>query len=608
MTRAIPTAALAVAAVLLTLLVPTAGLADPQPAPGTPDVPRLAGVDRYATSVAIARASHGDRPEGERPAAAVLARGDAFADALAGAPLAHHLDAPVLLTRPDGLPDVVRDGLRDLLTPGATVHVLGGEVAVGPAVVADLRADGFEVVRHAGPTRYATAAAIADALPASDVAYVASGVEPADALAAAPVAARRGAPVLLTDPATLPAATADALRGVAEAVVVGGPVAVSAEVADRLARDHALTRVAGPDRFATAVAVARHAPEPASGVSLASGRSWPDALAGAAHAAATGSVLLLSDTDRLTWPTAAELTRRASSPVRVYGGPVAVAAVVEEDVHLARTSDPGAPVPSTISPGRAVVGPTEVRIGWSSTLAAADVQVDPSGDAAPRRDGSLLVVPVPGADADTLHVAVRGTVEDDDGRVRRFREPVTVVAPPRDTTSPEGFRVAGGVGPVVGTSGPVVRWTAEVEPATGRPVDDVLPVVAAALEDAGRGWTARGERRLQRVDDPAVADVRVVLATPDTVDRYCARRGLDTAGIFSCWDGQRAMLNLYRWDRGASDFDDLGTYRTYLVNHEVGHGLEYGHVDCPASGVLAPVMMQQTKTTGSCRPNGWPYP
>ena len=68
------------------------------------------------------------------------------------------------------------------------------------------------------------------------------------------------------------------------------------------------------------------------------------------------------------------------------------------------------------------------------------------------------------------------------------------------------------------------------------------------------------------------------------------------------------MLNVRRWDHGAADFSDLGTYRTYLVNHEVGHGLGRGHVGCPASGAPAPVMMQQTKSTGACVPNGWPYP
>jgi hypothetical protein len=176
------------------------------------------------------------------------------------------------------------------------------------------------------------------------------------------------------------------------------------------------------------------------------------------------------------------------------------------------------------------------------------------------------------------------------------------------TTSPEGFRVAGGRGPVVGAAGPLMTWTVEVEPATGWSLGRVLPVVARALQDPRRGWAAAGERRLRRVDDPLAADVRVVLAAPDTVDRLCAASGVETLGIYSCWDGQRAMLNVTRWEHGATDVASLATYRTYLVNHEVGHAFGGDHVDCPAPGGLAPVMMQQTKTTGACRPNGWPHP
>ena len=174
--------------------------------------------------------------------------------------------------------------------------------------------------------------------------------------------------------------------------------------------------------------------------------------------------------------------------------------------------------------------------------------------------------------------------------------------------SPEGWLVAAEPGPVVGTGGRLWTYSVEVEPATGRQLDEVMAVVVPALEDSNRGWTADGRRRLQRVGSAAEADIRVVLATPDTVDAACARNGLRTNGIYSCWDGDRAMLNLTRWDEGARDFADLAVYRTYLVNHEVGHGLGLGHVDCTTADAPAPVMMQQTKSTGACEPNGWPTP
>ncbi len=176
-------------------------------------------------------------------------------------------------------------------------------------------------------------------------------------------------------------------------------------------------------------------------------------------------------------------------------------------------------------------------------------------------------------------------------------EPVPVVV------STEGYLVAPG-GDVTG-SGPRWRYTVEVEPATGLDLDEVALDVADALRDT-RSWSST--RTLEQVDDPASARIRLVIATPDTVDRLCAQVGLRTVGIYSCWNGRVAALNAWRWDEGAAGFEDILTYRRYLVNHEFGHGLGYGHVGCPSEGSTAPVMMQQSKSLDGCKANGWPYP
>ena len=74
----------------------------------------------------------------------------------------------------------------------------------------------------------------------------------------------------------------------------------------------------------------------------------------------------------------------------------------------------------------------------------------------------------------------------------------------------------------------------------------------------------------------------------------------------SCQNGDRVVLNAKRWQLGAEAYGrDLVNYRRYLVNHEFGHYIGYGHVDCPGRGRPAPVMMQQTKGLDGCRKNPW---
>jgi hypothetical protein len=99
-------------------------------------------------------------------------------------------------------------------------------------------AEGFS--RIAGADRYATAAAISKATfpSGAPVAYLATGLGFADALAGAVAAARDGGPLLLTDPATLPGATAAELTRLApeRVVVLGSSGAVSFSVAHAVVR------------------------------------------------------------------------------------------------------------------------------------------------------------------------------------------------------------------------------------------------------------------------------------------------------------------------------------------------------------------------------------
>lgn len=162
-----------------------------------------------------------------------------------------------------------------------------------------------------------------------------------------------------------------------------------------------------------------------------------------------------------------------------------------------------------------------------------------------------------------------------------------------------------GRGPLLGSAGAVRTFSVEVESRTRLDPNDVIAVVQRILGDR-RGWTASGLRRFQRTV-PTDAAIRVLIATPATVDRMCAP--LRTNGWLSCRRGDTVILNVDRWN-GAIDHwtAPLAEYRAYLVNHEIGHLLGLGHADCPGTGQPAPVMQQQTKSLQGCRPNGWPSP
>jgi putative cell wall-binding protein len=286
---------------------------------------RVAGADRYATAVAIsARLA----PDGGVPLV-VLVSGEDFADALAAGPAAAAAHGVVLLTRRDELPAVVAAELARLAPE--RVVVAGGPTAVTDAVAEGAAtASGVEVERVAGADRYATAAALSaatfDAGKPGTVFLATGGAYP-DALAAGAIAAARGWPILLTAPDRLPPATATELRrlGPERVVVVGGPSAVGAAVVDAVGRlGPTVSRVAGADRYATAAAIAARFAAEAPAAVIATGGSFPDALAGAPLAATLGAPVLLSLADRVPAPTRDRVRAAKPTALTALGGPTVI--------------------------------------------------------------------------------------------------------------------------------------------------------------------------------------------------------------------------------------------------------------------------------------------
>ena len=125
--------------------------------------------------------------------------------------------------------------------------------------------------------------------------------------------------------------------------------------------------------------------------------------------------------------------------------------------------------------------------------------------------------------------------------------------------------------------------------------------VADTYEDS-RGWRG-AHHRFREVRRGG--DFTVVLAQAASVPTYhpiCS-------AFYSCRVGRNVIINQDRWRSGSPYFPGgLLTYRRMVVNHETGHWLGRGHAACGGAGRLAPVMAQQSKGLGGCRPNPWPLP
>jgi len=212
-------------------------------------------------------------------------------------------------------------------TVGALVGaglVMSGLIGVTPATAAP----GFTLTRIAGANRDATAvAASAELFPmagAAKVVVLASNASFADALAGAPLAAMKGGPLLLTTPTTLdPAVETEIVRvlpagGTID--ILGGPAAIDPSVDTALtAKGFVVQRIAGANRFATAVAVAAALGNP-SEVLEATGLDFADGLSAGAAAYHEGTAVLLTNGGVQAPETAAYLASHAG-PHFAIGGP-----------------------------------------------------------------------------------------------------------------------------------------------------------------------------------------------------------------------------------------------------------------------------------------------
>jgi putative cell wall-binding protein len=262
---------------------------------------RLTGATRQATARLIAEEYNSGTVNN-----VVLATGNNFPDALAGSPLAYKLDAPILLVGTTEKESQEADlYIQKYLADNGTIYILGGEGAVSSSTVEKYTKQGFKVKRISGQGRYDTNQAINDELNSKKgtPVFIATGTGFADALSVSSIAAAKGYPIVLTEKDTLPEQAIETLTNLmpTQVFIVGGENAVSESVKNQIAvitklKDDRIDRIAGEGRYNTSLAIAKFFDFETVTATFATGKNFPDALAGSILAAKNNApVILLGD-------------------------------------------------------------------------------------------------------------------------------------------------------------------------------------------------------------------------------------------------------------------------------------------------------------------------
>ncbi|HEX6054698.1 MAG TPA: cell wall-binding repeat-containing protein, partial [Intrasporangium sp.] len=260
-------------------------------------------------------------------------------------------------------PSAVTTALRNLIAWKADVHrfdVLGTTVVDGttynnisghrnvnatdcpgqylyaklPALRTATAALSPSATRIGGADRYEVAAATSASTFAAGapIAYIATGGTFPDALAAGPVGGHRGGPVLLTRSDLLVTPTINELKRLKpeRIVILGGIGSVSSAVEQQLrSYSSTVSRIGGADRYNVAAATSASTFGAGAPIAyIATGGTFPDALAAGPVGGHRGGPVLLTRSDLLVTPTINELKRLKPQRIVILGGPASVSDAV----------------------------------------------------------------------------------------------------------------------------------------------------------------------------------------------------------------------------------------------------------------------------------------
>lgn len=257
------------------------------------EVSRIEGNNRFETSIAISKNGW------EKSDYAVLANGMNFPDALSAGPLAAKYNAPIILVNSKQLDTMATEELNRLGVK--KVFIIGGTGVISKDIEDKLHILNIQTDRYWGHDRFDTAVEVAKRLDNFNEIVITNGLGFADALSIAPIAGKKGIPILLTSKDSLPKVVMDFLQkktnnnlGSLKTYMVGGPGVVSNTVEKQFPN---CERLYGQGRYETNTAVLNRFSEDINfnNIYIASGQDFPDALSGSALAQKNSSGIILSN-------------------------------------------------------------------------------------------------------------------------------------------------------------------------------------------------------------------------------------------------------------------------------------------------------------------------
>lgn len=295
----------------------------------TPTIDRLAGSNRIETALKVSREAF------DNADSVLLASSLHYADAMASAPLAKKLNAPILLTEGNQLESVVLDEIKRL---GAKkVIFIGGTVRLSENLAKDLDQAGLEVSRLSGATREETAVKIAEQLSDPTSAFLVSRNSFADGLAIAGAAAVHNEPILYAQGDEIQASILNYLKGagIHEVTLIGGKGLLSDGLKKKLEDlDITVNRIAGSTRYETSVEIAKTYFADSDRGLVARGDDFADALVSSPLSFLRKAPLLLSGSQELPENIREYLKISTIRNVTVLGGEEAISQEVSHQIQM----------------------------------------------------------------------------------------------------------------------------------------------------------------------------------------------------------------------------------------------------------------------------------